>query len=146
MTEVSFQFGSIISVRYFPVCDCRHLFYDYCIIQPTWSPEDLHLCAVYKQTYRQLQTEIDGLCQFLFRENTLRRSGIFTFALNGNRERERKLAKNRDIRETCAEDPAVSLHIPDHKCERCAQKQGWTGTVIGWVTYDTCGKHNRMEY
>ncbi len=76
------------------------------------SPHDLLrvcICTVYKRTYRQLQADMDSLCQFLLGKMLCVSPGVLLFALNGKRER--KCAKNRDTGVTCAKDPAVSLRI-----------------------------------
>lgn len=136
MTEVSLYFGW--TVRYFPVCDCRHLHCYTCLM--TIESSSSHglqrtcICTVYKQINRQLQADMDSLCQFLFRENALCRSRSFTFCIK-QQERERKWAKNRDTGETCAKDPAVSLriqnvHYPTTSVKDMHTSRGWTGQLL----------------
>lgn len=140
----------------------RHLICHICFMTiVSSSPHGLQrtcICTVYKQTYRQLQAEMDSLCQFLFRENALCMSGIITFALNSKRER--NWAKNRDTGEMYAvfwrgREGAKTLLCPPpsecplshHKCERLAHQQGLDlDSYWLWVTYDACGRLSSIEY
>ncbi len=150
---VSLYFGWTITVRYFPVCDCRHLHCYTCLMTiELSSPHGLQrtcICTVYKQTYRQLQADMDSLCQFLFRENALCRSRSFTFCIK-QQERERKWAKK--ILEKHA---PKTLLFPSAFRMFIIQPQVWkTCTPAGagldsywlWVTYDACGRLSTMEY
>lgn len=97
------------------------------------------ICTVYKQTYRQLQAEMDSLCQFLFRENALCMSGSITFALNSKRERKWELRYWRNVccllerggewRPCCA--LCLSVHYPTTSVKDMHTSRGWTWTVIG---------------
>lgn len=139
MTEVSLYFGCTITVRYFPVCDCRHLYFPICFMTiRSSSPHGLQracICTVYKQTYRQLQADVDSLCQFPFRENTLCRSRRFTFCIK-QQEREREMCKEQRYwknmhQRPCCFPPHSECSLSNHKCERHAHQQGLDWTVIG---------------
>lgn len=52
-----------------PLAFCLSLCFTTIISSNPHGLQRTYICTAYKHTYRQLQVEIDGLCQFLFREN-----------------------------------------------------------------------------
>ncbi len=92
------------------------------------------ICTVYKRTYRQLQADMDSLCQFLFRENALCKSRSFTFFIK-QQEIEEMCKEQRYWRNMCQRPycfpPHSECSLSNHKCERHAHQQGQDWTVIG---------------
>lgn len=114
------------------------------------------ICTAYKQSYGQLQAEIDGLCQFLFRENASRsalcRSRDFSFA--SDREemgRQQRYTGKSKHGPSCSKTPlrsqALECSSSNRKSERHAHQQGLDSDTY-WlrVTYDACGRLSSMEY
>jgi len=111
------------------------------IVSP--SPHGLQrscICTVYKQTHRQLQAEMDSLCQFLFREKRSLDVWEYYFCIYQQESeemgKEQRYWRNLFLLLERGQRPCCAVRLknvlyPTTSVKDTHTSGGWTWTVIG---------------